>query len=66
MSIQSEIDRIKGNVSDTLSVLDAAGVDITGAGSNELPALVAIRHRGSGPCGPDAPQIPGPVAERTL
>jgi len=42
MSIQSEIDRISGNVNDTMAVLSAAGVDTTGAGSNELPALVAM------------------------
>ena len=41
MSIQSEINRIRGNVSGTLDVLSAAGLDTTGAGSNELPVLVS-------------------------
>ena len=40
MSIQSEIDRISANVRDTLAVLSAAGVDTTGANSDNLAALV--------------------------
>jgi hypothetical protein len=41
MSIQSEINRIKGNVDDTLSALSGAGVAVpANANSDDLPALV--------------------------
>lgn len=40
MSIQSEIDRISGNVQDTISAIQATGVPIpSGANSDDLPAL---------------------------
>lgn len=40
MSIQSEIDRISGNVQDTISAIQATGVSIpSGANSDDLPAL---------------------------
>lgn len=41
MSIQSEIDRICTNISATLAVLSAAGIDTTGANSDNLAALVS-------------------------
>lgn len=40
MSVQSEIDRISGNVSDTMSALSEYGVDTTGANSDDMAGLV--------------------------
>ena len=54
MSVQSEIDRIRKNVGDTLSIIGGKGVVIPeGAGSNELPALV-------GALGPQLPALTNP------
>lgn len=42
MSIQSEIDRINGNVQDTISTIQQTGVSVpSGANSNNLPSLAA-------------------------
>lgn len=42
MSIQSEIDRISGNVQDTISTIQQTGVSVpSGANSNNLPSLAA-------------------------
>lgn len=42
MSIQSEINRISGNVQDTISAIQATGVPIpSGANSDDLPSLAA-------------------------
>lgn len=42
MSIKSEIDRISGNVQDTISAIQATGVPIpSGANSDDLPSLAA-------------------------
>lgn len=41
MSIQSEIDRIKGNVTDSLSAIRGTGVNVPdGSNSNDLPNLI--------------------------
>lgn len=41
MSIQSEIDRIKGNVTDSLSAIKETGVNVPdGSNSNDLPNLI--------------------------
>lgn len=40
MSVQSEIDRISGNVADTMSALGEYGVDTTGANSDDMAGLV--------------------------
>ena len=40
MSVQSEIDRISGNVADTMSALSEYGVDTTGANSDDMAGLV--------------------------
>lgn len=49
MSIQSEITRISGNISDSLDAVAAKGVTIpSGANSDDLPGLIAsIRQNGS-------------------
>lgn len=42
MSIQSEIDRISGNVQDTISAIRQTGVTVPeGANSDNLPSLAA-------------------------
>ena len=49
MSIQSEITRISGKVSDALSAVAAKGVTVpSGAGVNELPGLIASITGGGG------------------
>lgn len=41
MSIQSEINRIKGNVTDSLSAIRGTGVNVPdGSNSNDLPNLI--------------------------
>lgn len=40
MSIQSEIDRIAGKVSETLGIIEGTGVTV-GSGSNALPAAAS-------------------------
>ena len=40
MSIQSEIDRIRSNVQNTLDIVESTGVNV-GSGSNALPNAVA-------------------------
>ena len=40
MSVQNEIDRISGNVSDTMDALNEYGVDTTGANSDDMAGLV--------------------------
>ena len=43
MSIQSEINRISGNVSDTLDAIEAKGVTIpSGSNSDDLADLIAL------------------------
>ena len=49
MSIQSEITRISGKVSEALSSVAAKGVTVpSGAGVNELPGLIASITGGGG------------------
>lgn len=40
MGVQNEIDRISGNVADTMSALSEYGVDTTGANSDDMAGLV--------------------------
>lgn len=48
MSIQSEITRISGNVSDSLTAVAAKGVTVpSGSNSDDLPALIASIQTGS-------------------